>query len=1040
MQYSQPLFTTDYQNVSKSYYLTEESAVATLLSAAKLPTEQSQVIVKQAVEWINTVRLQAQKNNGLDAFMRHYDLSSEEGITLMCLAEALLRIPDTLTQEALLEDKIAGANWKAQLGSSHSWFVNASTWGLMISGRILKSTEHPEYTYQSILDKLIRRSGEPVIRQAMRQAMKIMAHHYILGRNSKEALKKAKQLEKAGYVCSFDMLGEGARTQQDAQTYFEAYEEAIHACGQANEGKGVYLSSGVSIKLSALHPRYELAQRERVLTELLPKLKHLAQLACQYDIHLTLDAEEAARLDLSLDLFSQLLADPQLADWQGLGLAVQAYQKRAWAVLHWLAEQCRYYQRRIMVRLVKGAYWDAQIKLAQENGYLDYPVFTRKANTDVSYLACARFILANKDVFYGQFASHNAHTLAYITHLAQDNVDYEVQRLQGMGEELHAELVKKGVRCRIYAPVGKHQDLLAYLVRRLLENGANSSFVHRIHNANLPADSLAKDPVWQVETYACVRHPNIPLPLDLYQPPRINASGIDLSDLKQLEALQNACLLPKAYLTSMAGCLVAGRCCDGAWQPVINPANKEKMGQSQWASLADIEAAIRHTTAYENQWRNSSVIERVAIIRRYSDLLEKHMPELIALCIYEAGKTVADSLAEVREAVDFCRYYAAQAEQELAQSHQLPAPTGETNHYYLQGRGTLVAISPWNFPLAIFTGQIVAALLAGNCVLAKPAPQTTLIGWRAVRLLFEAGLPELALAYLPGGAEVGARLVAEESIAGVIFTGSVATAKAINQTLAQRQGAIVPFIAETGGLNAMIVDSSALLEQVTDHVVRSAFGSAGQRCSALRLLCVQDEIAEPLIQLIKGNMAELTIGEPQYLATDIPPVIDQQAHQKLTDYCQQADSLYQRLASVEKPHLNGYFVAPTLYEIERVDQLTQEQFGPILHLIRYKTQDLSTLIQQINQLGYGLTFGVQSRIDSKIQSILSQIKAGNLYVNRTMTGAVVGMQPFGGEGLSGTGHKAGGVQYLRRLCVERVVSWDTTAAGGNASLMAMEED
>lgn len=1055
MRYSLPqqLQQPSYQQVIEHYQCSEETQVERLLELATLDHLDSLQIEQHAAALVEKVRDRAAHGSGIDAFMQEYDLSSSEGVVLMCLAEALLRIPDTETIDKLIEDKIGGANWESHLGESKSWFVNASTWGLMLSGRMLRREQGPQSGFSKTLQNLMRRSGEPVIRQAVRQAMRIMGHQFVMGRTIEEALKNAQAYEKRGYTYSYDMLGEAARTQADAQRYFEAYQAAIDACGKASQNRGPIKASGVSVKLSALHPRYELAQRERVLKELLPLVQDLARQAAGYNINLTIDAEEAARLDISLEIFEQTYVDPQLGDWQGLGLAVQAYQKRALDVVNWLADLARQHGRKIMIRLVKGAYWDTEIKLAQENGLKDYPVFTRKANTDVSYLACAKQILQHQDAFYPQFATHNAHTLAYINHLAGDRTDFEYQRLHGMGEDLHQQLVEESEQkraCRIYAPVGQHEDLLAYLVRRLLENGANSSFVNRIVNEKVAIKELVANPVDYVRSLTRLRHPSIPLPANLYGSKRANSQGLDLTDSQALTALAEG--MEQAQQKNwQAGALVAGQLTANAQaqlkaqqaRAVLSPANNtRKVGEVVWADSADIEQALVTTAQAAQSWSQTPASERAACLLRYADLMKQHMHELVALCALEAGKNIADGVAEVREAVDFCRYYAAQAEAEFAHPVVLPGPTGERNTYSLHGRGVFVVICPWNFPLAILTGQMVAALVAGNAVIVKPAEQTGIIGYRAVQLLLEAGIPADVIAYLPGAGDVGAALVADERIAGVAFTGSVPTAKRINRVLADREGPIIPLIAETGGQNAMIVDSSALPEQVVAAVIRSSFQSAGQRCSALRLLCVQEDIAEPLLKMLEGAMAELTIGDPWNLDTDVTPVIDSKAQAMLTDYANYADQHFKGRYSCklnDSIHAQGTYFAPRLYELDSISQLGDEKFGPILHVVRFKSHETPQLVEQINQLGYGLTFGIQSRIDSTVEQVLSQLKVGNSYVNRNMIGAVVGVQPFGGQGLSGTGPKAGGPHYLHRFAAERVVSWDTTAAGGNASLMSLEE-
>ena len=1049
MDYSRPSQIDEpaYRGVLETYRCDEATQINRLLEIARLSTHTSRRVEAEAGKLVQAVRKKNAHGSGIDAFMHEYELSSQEGVVLMCLAEALLRIPDATTVDRLIDDKIGGSNWESHLGESKSWFVNASTWGLMLTGRILRYEDAPQRNFRSVLQRLVKRSGEPFIRQAVSQAMRIMGRQFVMGRTIEEAISNARSLEKRGYTYSYDMLGEAARTDRDAQRYFDDYWHAIEECGKASRGLGPEKSPGVSVKLSALHARYELSHRVRVHKELLPRLLKLARLAAKHDINMTIDAEEAARLDLSLELFACVSQEQDLADWQGLGLAVQAYQKRALDVIDWLADLGRRHNRRIMIRLVKGAYWDTEIKRAQEAGVDGYPVFTRKMNTDVSFLACAQHILDASDVFYGQFATHNAHTLAYIRQAVGERTDFEFQRLHGMGEDLYEEIVEKGERraaCRIYAPVGAHEDLLAYLVRRLLENGANSSFVNRLVDENEPVEDIVADPVFAAEKQQQARHPRIPLPHDLYGSRRPNAKGVDLSDIRELDALSDGMRDADAR-TWRAAPLIGETAVDFNKRTAIavkSPADNDiSVGDVVWANPDDIEAALAGAATAADRWSATPGHERAAVLRRYADLLESHMAELIALCAREAGKNIGDGVAEVREAVDFCRYYACQVEDEFDGETLLPGPTGERNTYRLVGRGVFVCICPWNFPLAIFTGQVAAALAAGNAVIAKPAEQTCLIGHRAVQLMHEAGVPRDVLYFLPGdGPSVGAKLVADTRVSGVAFTGSLATARAINKPLAERDGPLIPMIAETGGQNAMIVDSSALIEQVVADVIRSGFQSAGQRCSALRVLYVQTDIADTLLTMLSGAMAELSIGDPWKLSTDVTPVIDAEARDGLTNYIEQTKEKLNTLYACKPPQGNGTYVAPRAVELNSIDDLGEEQFGPIVHVIRYEAEDIDAVVDQINGLGYGLTFGIHSRIDTTVERVVRRIKVGNAYVNRNIIGAVVGVHPFGGEGLSGTGPKAGGPHYLHRFATERAISRDTTAAGGNASLMSLEED
>jgi RHH-type proline utilization regulon transcriptional repressor/proline dehydrogenase/delta 1-pyrroline-5-carboxylate dehydrogenase len=1040
--FSHPL----YQKVNEAYRTDEAAHVSMLLGEADLPAEAKERIADRARELVREVRRSRVHKSGIDAFMHQYELSSQEGVVLMCLAEALLRVPDAETVDKLIEDKIGSSDWEKHLGASDSTFVNASTWALMLTGRILRNEESPERNFRNVLQSLVRRSGEPVIRQAVRQAMRVMGRQFVMGRDIEEALKRARGSEKQGYRYSYDMLGEAARTDADARRYLQDYKTAVEAIGKLAKGRGPLDSPGISVKLSALHARYELANRQRVLKELLPRIREVAVMAAERDINLCIDAEEAGRLDLSLEVLEALSGDPDLKGWNGLGLAVQAYQKRAIHVLDWLANLAERHGRRLMVRLVKGAYWDTEIKIAQENGLDGYPVFTRKANTDVSYLACARKLLADGKHFYPQFATHNAHTVAYILEAAGDNRDFEFQRLHGMGEPLYDQVVGregKGYPCRIYAPVGSHEDLLAYLVRRLLENGANSSFVNRIVDERTPVDEIIADPIAKVASQSSIPHPRIPLPKDIYGPARRNAMGVDLTDVTQLQWLHEG-MEAADQRDWRAAPIIGGVPTKEGGVPVTSPADRgRRVGTVAYADADDVDNALARAKRASVDWDRTSAAERAACIERYADLLEEEMPTLIALCAREAGKHIPDGVAEVREAVDFCRYYAAQARREFDGPQPLPGPTGERNQIQLHGRGVFVCISPWNFPLAIFTGQVTAALAAGNAVVAKPAEQTSLIGSYAVQLMHRAGVPVDVLQFLPGdGPTVGAPLVSDPRVDGVAFTGSVATAKSINRALAERDGPIIPLIAETGGQNAMIVDSSALPEQVVADVLKSSFQSAGQRCSALRVLFVQDDIADKLLEMLTGAMAELGIGDPWNLSTDVTPVIDEDARTMLQEHAERMERETRLMHRCELPADAdaGTFFPPQAFELSGLEQLGEEKFGPILHVIRYKARDLDRVIDGINATGYGLTFGIHSRIDNTVEYVTSRMNVGNAYVNRNMIGAVVGVHPFGGEGLSGTGPKAGGPRYLYRFATERSLSIDTTAAGGNASLMSLGDE
>jgi RHH-type transcriptional regulator, proline utilization regulon repressor / proline dehydrogenase / delta 1-pyrroline-5-carboxylate dehydrogenase len=1030
--------------IRDAHRLDETEADAHILAAAEIPAEARERIAATARRLVETVRRERLGKGGLDAFLHEYALSSPEGVALMCLAEALLRIPDAETVDKLIRDKIAGADWHSHLGHSGSLFVNASTWALMLTGRLLRPENDNDLG--DALRRLVARSSEPVWRQAVTSAMRILAGQFVMGRTIEEALDRAREPERHGYRHSYDMLGEAARTMPDAARYHAAYAYAIAAIGGAAATGPVEAAPGISVKLSALHPRYEIAQRERVMRELLPSLLVLARQARAAGIGFTIDAEEADRLEPMLDIAEALALAPELKAWDGLGLAVQAYQKRALPSIDWLADLARRAKRRLMVRLVKGAYWDTEIKRAQERGLDGYPVFTRKLATDVSYLACAKRLFAAGSALYPQFATHNAHTLAAVLELSGGRLDWEFQRLHGMGEALYDEVVgpdKMNPPCRVYAPVGGHEDLLAYLVRRLLENGANTSFVNRIVDERAPIDDIVADPIARLAALPQKPHPKIPLPRDLFQPERRNSAGLDLADPRALADLRTG-LAAALRQPARAAPIVGGVELAGSESAVFDPSDRRRwIGTVVVAAPEAVEQALARAARVAPSWNNTAAERRAARLDRAADLYEQHRTALMALIVREGGRTIPAALSEVREAVDFLRYYAARARAEFAMPQRLPGPTGEQDEIGLHGRGVFVCISPWNFPLSIFTGQIAAALAAGNAVIAKPAEQTPLVAAAAVRQLLAAGIPGDVLHLLPGDGEtVGAALVADPQIAGVAFTGSTETGRAINQSLAARPGPIAPLIAETGGQNAMIVDSSALAEQVVADAIVSAFDSAGQRCSALRLLYVQDDIADRLLPMLTGAMAELSIGDPALLATDVGPVIDEPARQALERHAarmaREGRLLYECPLPAGAEH--GAFFAPRAFEIDTAGRLEREVFGPILHIVRWRADRLDAVCDEIAATGYALTLGIHSRIDETVRHVLSRLPAGNSYVNRTMIGAVVGVQPFGGERLSGTGPKAGGPRYLHRFAVERTVSIDTTAAGGNATLLSLGED
>jgi RHH-type proline utilization regulon transcriptional repressor/proline dehydrogenase/delta 1-pyrroline-5-carboxylate dehydrogenase len=1024
-----------------NYLRDEAQALDDLLPQARLAPDAAERVHARARALVEQVRSRQKAHAGMQSFLNEYDLSSQEGVLLMCVAEALLRIPDAATADKLIRDKLSQGDWERHVGRNRSLLVNAGTWGMMLTGKLVSLDAEAAGNASTWLARLAARAGEPVVRMALRQGMKLMAEQFVMGRTIEGALERSREADHAAYLHSYDMLGEAAFSAADAGRYFVAYERAIDAIAAHakahDSGKDVFARPGISIKLSALHPRYEFAQRERVLAELTPRVQSLAERARRGDIGVTLDAEEADRLDLSLDIFERVFSSIALQDWEGLGLAVQAYQKRAPFAIDWLADLARRGHRRITVRLVKGAYWDSEVKRAQMQGLAGYPVYTRKANTDVSYLACAARILAAPEAFYGQFATHNAHTVATVLERAAAATPFEFQRLHGMGEDLYEQVVGEGRRCRVYAPVGSHEDLLPYLVRRLLENGANTSFVNRIADPAIPVESVVADPVAIAAAQGAAANPKIPLPAALYGE-RANSAGFAFADEATSAPLLAEVQKLAARIDLAAAPLIDGRDIAGSRRVIRDPSSGRVIGHVDEGDADTAHAALAAASA-------ASIPEaraRAAILERAADLIESQRVELLALLAREAGKTLPDALGEVREAADFCRYYAMLARKHFAQPQELAGPTGESNRLQLVGRGPFVAISPWNFPLAIFVGQVAAAFAAGNPVVAKPAEQTPLVAHRAVRLLHEAGVPAAALNFVPGpGETVGAALVADPRTAGVAFTGSTATARAINRALAAREGPIVPFIAETGGLNAMLVDSSALPEQVVTDVIASAFNSAGQRCSALRILCVQEEIAPRVLELLAGATAELRVGDPARLDTDVGPVIDREALEMLEAHAAKMDraaKLVCKAPLAQEAHA-GMFFAPRAYEIASLDAVDREVFGPILHVVRFASADLGRVLDQVNAKGYGLTMGIHSRIEDTVEFVRGRACAGNLYVNRNMIGATVGVQPFGGEGLSGTGPKAGGPHYLFRFANERTFTVNTAAAGGNASLIAGSE-
>ena len=1028
-----------WDDLDRNKFRDEGAVVAELLAEPSLTTAERADVLRDAIALVDQARASQKKQGVVESFLQEFSLGTREGLALMCLAEALLRTPDADTRDRLIAEKIGSADWASHMGQSDSLFVNASTWGLMLTGKLVDVDEEAKTDLSGFLKRIAGRLGEPVIRQAVATAVKIMGEQFVVGRTIEAALKRS---DREGWLCSFDMLGEGARTTADAERYEKIYADAIEAVGKTAKGQGPEAGHGVSVKLSALSPRYQAVQEDRVWEELYPRILRLALIAAKYDINYTIDAEEADRLALSLKLLERLAREPALGDWKGLGLAVQAYQKRTTETVQKLAELARSSGRRLMVRLVKGAYWDTEIKLAQVNGRTDYPVFTTKPATDLNYLVCAKALIEASPYIYAQFATHNAHTLAAVRRMARDRkVTIEHQRLHGMGEALydaaHAAWADEKVIVRAYAPVGGHEELLPYLVRRLLENGANSSFVHALLDERVPAAAVAADPITAVEAQPD-RHPRIPVPMNIYGD-RQNSLGRDYSQAADRERHAKALeRVDSEKLTS--GPIIGGKLRAGVnAQDVTNPFDRSQvLGHVSEASVEDVDAAVNAAAEAQVAWDRIGGAGRAPVLRAMADVLEADMDRLVALLSREAGKTLNDGVAEVREAADFCRYYALLAERDFGGRQTLKGPTGETNELVLHGRGVFAAISPWNFPLAIFTGQIAAALAAGNAVVAKPAEQTPLIAAEAVRLFFKAGLNPDLLALVPGRGEiVGAALTNHLGVDGVAFTGGTDTASAINRGLAARPGAIIPFIAETGGLNAMFVDTTALKEQVIDDVILSAFGSAGQRCSALRILYAPKEAADALIEGLKGALAAQVLGDPTDAKTDIGPVIDAESRANLEAHVERLSKEARIIARAELPAGadKGDLFAPTIAEIPTPDFLEREVFGPILHVYRYDSKDLKSVAASLAARGYGLTLGVHSRIEAFADEVVRLVPAGNVYVNRSIIGAVVGVQPFGGEGLSGTGPKAGGPNSLIRYAAEKAISVNIAAQGGDPALL-----
>jgi RHH-type proline utilization regulon transcriptional repressor/proline dehydrogenase/delta 1-pyrroline-5-carboxylate dehydrogenase len=1034
--------------ISNAWLADEEKLAGELIARARLSPAERAATEALATDLGRRIREARDKRSAVDAFTQEYALSSEEGVVLMCLAESLLRVPDAATADKLIRDKIKSGDWGSHLNRSHSLFVNASTWALMLSGRVVTLDEAAKWDFSGIWKRLVARSGEPVIRQAITYAMRILGRQFVLGRTIGEAMRNGRPLMEQGYRYSFDMLGEAAYTAADAARYYESYRHALAAIAadRPDANAPIFGRPSISVKLSALHPRYEWIKHARVMTELLPKLVALATQARHSNLAFTIDAEESERLDLMLDVFEAMGQADALRGWNGLGLAVQGYSKRGLPVIAWLADLAKRQGRRIPVRLVKGAYWDTEIKRAQELGLPEYPVFTRKVGTDTSYLACARAMLVQRDAIYPQFATHNAHTLSAIQVFAGDNPDFEFQRLHGMGEalyELYREVKKpsrSGPGIRIYAPVGTHEDLLAYLVRRLLENGANTSFVNRLADDDSPVSEIVADPVEQLAGSHPRRSARIPKPADML-PDRKNSAGFVWADpeISTPEIAQMQAVLARPR---RAAPLVGGKPRSGAVKQVRDPSDRRRIvGEVIEANETDARDALALAHGAQVSWDKLGGDARAKILERAADLFETDSPRLMALAVREGGKTLSNALGEVRETVDYLRYYASRARALFGEPIKLPGPTGEENQLSLHGRGVFACISPWNFPLAIFTGQVVGALAAGNAVIAKPAEPTPLIAAAAIELLHKAGVPQDVLHFIPGrGSMLGRAIFPDPRLTGVALTGSTEAAWAINRSLAAREGPLAQFVAETGGMNAMIVDSTALPEQVTRDVIASAFDSAGQRCSALRVLFLQADVADRMLELITGAMDELELGDPFLLDTDIGPVIDESAREGLEEHAVRMtrEAKLLRKLKLGPQHEHGVFFPPHVFEIGSIGVLKREVFGPILHVVRYAGDRLGEVCAAINATGYGLTLGVHSRIEGMAEFVRTHVHAGNTYVNRNQIGAVVGVQPFGGEGLSGTGPKAGGPHYLQRFALERTYTVNTTASGGNAALLSSE--
>ena len=1033
-----------FDEINKISYASESLVVKNLLDYLKPEYNKRLLNIEdRANEIVEAVRKSIKSDSPVENLLQEYELNTKEGTVLLCLAEALLRIPDKKTMDRLLEDKFSSVDWKKHISADKGIFVNASSWAFFLTGNILdkKITDKTklEETYKSLLKK----STEPIIRTAVKKAVTILARQFVFKPTIEEGMKFTESEKYKKNIFSFDMLGEGARTMEDAERYFQDYINSIHAVGkQLNNSSEIKYTNGVSIKISALHPRYERNKSDDLEKELLPKLVKLCEISKQYNIQLCIDAEENYRLILSLKILDKLSSNQNLLGWNGLGLAVQAYQKRAFYVIDWLDKLARRDNRVINVRLVKGAYWDSEIKLAQELGVPNYPVFTRKSLTDLSWMACAKKLFSLQKNIFPQFATHNAYSIAFVEEFGKDKI-FEFQRIHGMADKIHEYFNRYSSdnyqKCRIYAPVGEYNDLLPYLMRRLLENGANTSFVNKINDPKLDIKEISADPLDIIDQYSQIPNPQISLPPDIYLPERKNSKGYDLDN--EYTRLQIENIFSSIDLSYKAFSIVKGIDVDDESRKVFNPSKLDQsLGYVAFASESTVRKSLEIASNYFSYWKNVEVESKVEIINKFADLLEANQEKLVKICVLEAGKTIKDSINDLREAIDFCYYYSSEAIRVFKDPTILKGPTGEKNKLVYEGKGVIFAISPWNFPIAIFTGQIVSALLAGNTVIAKPAEKTSIIAYEIVKLFLKAGLPLGSLQLLIGkGGNIGQIVLNDTRIKGVVFTGSCETAKKIQNDLVKREGEIIPFMAETGGLNFMIIDSSALTEQVVDDAIESGFNAAGQRCSALRILAIQDEVYDKTLKMLIGATKKIKIGLPNLLSTDIGPVIDQEAKDRINNHVKSFKSKVLSQSPLESKY-QGYYVTPTIIEIESLNEVKEEIFGPVIHVYKYKSNEIEKLISDINKMNYGLTLGIQSRIENTINYIFNNANIGNIYINRNIVGAVVGVQPFGGRGLSGTGPKAGGPNYLLKFANEKSYSYNTTAAGGNATLFMMSEN